>query len=129
MGVDSIGMYAAYVREKESLRLCRRALLGPDLALGYSYEGHIQEASYPIGLFLRVDEKEGLFTSLPSLGDPLKVVPRDLNAYLQLAMRYRHIITDRLHFAIAGLIVGREVTFLPKRYHNNRYPGKSTHRQ
>ncbi len=113
-------MDAFYVRERESLRLCSRALLGPDLALGYSHDGPIQKASEPCGLFLRADTKEGLFVQVPNLGDPLQLVSRDLNAYFQLAMRYQHIITDRLHFAIAGLILGREVTILPNRYHKNR---------
>jgi len=111
---------AFYVREKESLRLCGRALLGPDIALGYTHDILTMKATETQGVFLRDDAKEGLFIRVPNLGDPLKAVPRDLDAYLQLAMRYQHIITDRLHFAIAGLIVGREVTFLPNRYHKNR---------
>jgi exopolysaccharide biosynthesis predicted pyruvyltransferase EpsI len=37
-----------------------------------------------------------------------------------MASRYRRIITDRLHFAIAGLHAGREVTLLPNNSHKNR---------
>jgi exopolysaccharide biosynthesis predicted pyruvyltransferase EpsI len=37
-----------------------------------------------------------------------------------LATQYKRIITDRLHFAISGLILGRETTILPNSYHKNR---------
>jgi exopolysaccharide biosynthesis predicted pyruvyltransferase EpsI len=39
---------------------------------------------------------------------------------MALAARYRRIITDRLHCAIAGLHAGREVTLLPNNTHKNR---------
>jgi hypothetical protein len=33
---------------------------------------------------------------------------------------FEHIVTDRLHFAIAGLMTGRDVSLLPNGYHKNR---------
>ena len=41
-------------------------------------------------------------------------------AYLALAARHRRIVTDRLHFAVAGLHAGRDVTLVANDYHKNR---------
>ena len=40
--------------------------------------------------------------------------------YLALAARHRRIVTDRLHFAIAGLHAGRDVTLVANDYHKNQ---------
>ena len=40
--------------------------------------------------------------------------------YILLAARYETIFTNRLHFAIAGLIAGRKVTLLPNSYFKNK---------
>jgi exopolysaccharide biosynthesis predicted pyruvyltransferase EpsI len=45
---------------------------------------------------------------------------KSVEEYLELAARHSRIITDRLHFAISGLIVGREVALLGNSYHKNR---------
>jgi exopolysaccharide biosynthesis predicted pyruvyltransferase EpsI len=37
-----------------------------------------------------------------------------------MAAMHRRIHTDRLHFAVAGLMVGTEVVLYPNSYHKNR---------
>ena len=37
-----------------------------------------------------------------------------------LAADHRRIVTDRLHFAVAGLHAGRDVTLVANAYHKNR---------
>jgi exopolysaccharide biosynthesis predicted pyruvyltransferase EpsI len=51
--------------------------------------------------------------------DPVKLC-RTPDEYLHLAARYESIVTDRLHFAICGLLLGRQVVLLPNSYHKNR---------
>lgn len=43
-----------------------------------------------------------------------------VEAYLRLAAQYETVITNRLHFAIAGLLQSRRVILLPNAYHKNR---------
>lgn len=108
-----------YVRDRESMRHCPQGLLAPDMALGYQPHEELPEPEHSHGLFLRADD-EGLFRDHPgNRGDPAGIAfpPED---YLRLAARYRSITTDRLHFAICGLIAGRTVTLLPNSYHKNR---------
>jgi len=106
-----------YVRERGSLRFCEHGLLAPDLALGLDYETRIP-ATRDLGVFLRKDCERRV--PRPWLArDPARIcrVPED---YLRLAAKYRRIITDRLHFAISALIVGRDTTLLPNSYHKNQ---------
>jgi exopolysaccharide biosynthesis predicted pyruvyltransferase EpsI len=105
-----------YVRERRSLAYCDHATLAPDLALGLDWENHIVPTR-KIGVFLRRDcegvQRRPWFTT-----DPVKVCDTP-QQYLELAARHERIITDRLHFAICGLIVGRDTTLLPNSYHKN----------
>lgn len=116
-----------FVREKASLELRPDALLAPDLALGLMIPWHwksilaIERRRLPKpseGLWLRQDS-EALFSQLNSLGDPAISCRSPLH-YLRLAARYTHVITDRLHFAVASLLCGRKTTLLPNSYHKNR---------
>ena len=106
-----------YVRERASLALCPDAILAPDLALGLP----CLPASRPkrgTGVFLRRDqERTGGLRWL--CRDPVRecATPR---AYLELAASYERIITDRLHFAIAALLAGRDTTLLANDYHKNQ---------
>jgi len=106
-----------FVRERASLALRPDGILAPDLALGLSWAPP-PRPDRDLGILLRRDrERTGrrrLFTQ-----DPVACcrTPAD---YLGLAAQYRRIITDRLHFAIAGLHAGREVTLLANDYHKNR---------
>lgn len=118
-----------FVREKASLRLRPDAMLAPDLALGLKIPLHWKMAfgldrrrhsrsTIAEGLWLRQD-REALFSESRSLGDPAENCLTPFQ-YLRLAAQYTHVITDRLHFAVAALLCGRKVTLLPNSYHKNR---------
>ena len=117
LGPEPLPYSQVFVREKHSLRFCPDAALAPDLALGLDYECQTVPTQAN-GIFLRKD-KEGCFSWADSDGDPSPMCPTP-EAYLQLAAEYENIVTDRLHFAIAGLICGRCVTLLPNAYFKNR---------
>ena len=106
-----------FVRERASLDLRPDGILAPDLALGLAWPS----AGPPVqdlGILMRRDhERTGRRLQLAR--DPA-VLCHSPAETLALAARYRRIITDRLHFAIAGLHAGREVTLLPNNYHKNR---------
>ncbi len=107
-----------YVRERASLQFCPRGILAPDLALGYDDAYHGDPADEPFGLFLR-DDSERALAHCQNRGDPASMCDSHLD-YLNLAGRFEAIATDRLHFAICGLIRKRQVTLLPNAYHKNR---------
>ena len=106
-----------FVRERASLEFCPEAALAPELALG------MRRTTWPppqseTGVFLRRDrERSGGLRWLTR--DPVRLCHDPLE-YLTLAAHYKRIITDRLHFAICGLLVGRDTTLLPNDYHKNR---------
>lgn len=106
-----------YVRERESLKYCSEGILAPDLALGLNYQTQTK-SRYELGVFQRKDPERRSKTRWFKR-DPAKICQRPTD-YLELAAQYERIITDRLHFAISGLIVGRDVTLLPNSYHKNR---------
>ncbi len=118
-----------FVRERASLGLRPDALLAPDLALGFEIPRHWRLAlgldarwrrqpDLGEALWLRRD-REGLFAGVRCAGDPLARC-RTPFGYLRLAARHTHVITDRLHFAIAALLCGRRATLLPNIYFKNR---------
>ena len=108
---------SVFVREQASLGLRTDGVLAPDLALGLVWPA----AGPPVqdlGILMRRDhERRGRLLQLAR--DPAALCNTPVET-LALAARYRRIITDRLHFAIAGLHAGREVTLLPNNYHKNR---------
>jgi hypothetical protein len=108
-----------YVREKASLGLNRYFDLAPDMALGYT--GPIPEVkpACTTGIFLRCDAEQLFQGHELSLGDPARL-SATVDELFDLACRFEHIVTDRLHFGIAGLLAGREVTLLPNSYFKNR---------
>ncbi|MFV0445602.1 MAG: iron-sulfur cluster assembly scaffold protein, partial [Planctomycetaceae bacterium] len=108
----------AYVRERASLQHCPNGILAPDLALGYDYEPRSTGPTKERGLFLRRDSERRVSFQVGEQ-DPARMC-RTPAKYLALASRYSHIITDRLHFAICGLLNRRRVTLLPNSYHKNR---------
>lgn len=113
---EEAGYQYVWVRERISLRHCRRASLAPDLALGLSYETDT-EAQHETGVFLREDVENAVRRPADAR-DPVALCATP-EEYLELAASHAHVVTDRLHFAIAGLITGREVTLLPNSYHKN----------
>ena len=109
--------HRVYVRERSSLRFHPGGTLAPDLALGLAWD----EPARPdrdLGVFLRRDQERGGRKPLLAR-DPVRMA-RTPAAYLALAARHRRIVTDRLHFAVAGLHAGRDVTLVANDYHKNR---------
>ena len=108
-----------YVREHMSLKYDDSLELAPDLALGYLPPVFDDGVEFEEGLFLREDS-ESLFNGHQhSMGDPAELSTTLLD-YFMLASKFYHIITDRLHFCIAGILLGREVTLLPNSYFKNK---------
>jgi hypothetical protein len=118
-----------FVRELTSLTSRPDAVLAPDLALGFSVPWYWKvmlglnnhretKSTLGEGIWLRQD-REALFSDARSLGDPAFSCGTPFG-YLRLAARHSHVITDRMHFAIAALICGRKATLLPNNYHKNR---------
>jgi len=108
---------AVYVRERGSLALRPDGILAPDLALGLA----TAEPARPdrdLGVYLRRDQERGGRKPF-FVRDPVRLF-QDPFAYLAFAARHRRIVTDRLHFAVAGLHAGREVTLVANDYHKNR---------
>ncbi len=106
-----------YVRERASLTLVPEGILAPELALSLRRRD-FGPARRGRGIFLRRDG-ESRQPKPWYVRDPIRWC-RTPEAYLHLASRYRHIVTDRLHFAICGLLAGRRVTLLENGYHKNR---------
>lgn len=105
-----------FVRERASLAIRPDAVLAPDLALGLAWTPPPAPVR-DLGVMLRRDqERRGSRRLL--VKDPVRLC-RTPAEYLTLASRYRRIVTDRLHFAIAGLHAGRDVTLLANDYHKN----------
>lgn len=106
-----------FVRERASLAFRPDAILAPDLALGLATPNPGPPVR-DLGIWLRRDPERTAARSL-RYRDPARVCRTPVE-YLQLASRYRRVVTDRLHFAIAGLHAGRDVTLLANDYHKNR---------
>ncbi|MDA9981505.1 PqqD family peptide modification chaperone [Gammaproteobacteria bacterium] len=107
-----------YVREKASRELNSDLPLAPDLALGYLGPLPETAAVCETGLFLRADREQLFSGNAQSLGDPARL-SSTVEELFDLACRFEHVITDRLHFGIAALLAGREVTLLPNSYFKN----------
>lgn len=108
---------SVFVREQASLGLRSDGTLAPDLSLGLAWSA-AGPPTQDLGILMRRDhERTGRLLQLAR--DPVALCDTPAET-LALAARYRRIITDRLHFAIAGLHAGRDVTLLPNNYHKNR---------
>ncbi|MCE9630697.1 MAG: polysaccharide pyruvyl transferase family protein [Planctomycetia bacterium] len=106
-----------HVRERGSLAYCPTGILAPDLALGLAWP-EPPPAVRDLGVYLRRDQERGGRKPLLAR-DPVRLAatPGD---YLAFAARHKRIVTDRLHFAVAGLHAGRDVTLVANDYHKNR---------
>jgi len=108
--------HRVYVRERASLAFCPTGILAPDLALGLR-PPPVPAPTRRKGVFLRRDSER-----LPGprwfRRDPVRICKTPLD-YLMLAARYERIVTDRLHFAISSLMVGRDTTLIANNYHKN----------
>jgi exopolysaccharide biosynthesis predicted pyruvyltransferase EpsI len=109
--------HRVYVRERGSLALRPDGILAPDLALGLEWP-EAPRPTHEVGVYLRRDQERGGRKPL-LVRDPVRLAHTPA-AYLAFAARHRRIVTDRLHFAVAGLHAGREVTLVANDYHKNR---------
>lgn len=110
--------HRVYIRERASLALREDGILAPDLALGLAWPPP-GPPTRRLGVFLRRDAERTSRRRPWWFQDPVKRC-REPADYLALAARYERLVTDRLHFAIAGLHAGRDVTLLANGYHKNR---------
>ena len=119
-GSDGFPAVKFFTRETVSLRFCPQATLAPDLALAYELPENflIHATKITKGIFFRTD-REKVTVPPDNIGDPA-IMAKNLDDYLLLASRYRHIHTNRLHFAVAGLLVGSRVTIYANSYHKNK---------
>lgn len=118
-GEDLSRYRRVFLREHTSLSQYPRGVLAPDLALGFTPPPSVPGGEFPLGVFLRVG-KEALFAGSPlSLADPAQCC-RTYSDYFALAARFETLITDRLHFAVAGMLTGARVELLPVSYHKNQ---------
>lgn len=106
-----------FVRERGSLAYCPTATVAPDLALGFDCR-LTKSPTHGTGIFLRRDTERTSWTRM-FRRDPAQLC-RTPQEYLDLAADYERIVTDRLHFAICGLMHRREVTLLPNDYFKNQ---------
>ena len=107
-----------YARERTSAGLVDGIELFPDLALGLTWDCSADPGN-ETGVFLRSDWERSIADCEYSIGDPVGLCST-VDEYIALAGDYQHIVTDRVHFAIAGLMHGVQVTLLPGAYFKNR---------
>jgi Glycosyl transferase family 2/Polysaccharide pyruvyl transferase len=116
-GADKI-----YVRDEKSNEIRKDGILMPDLALSLIIPSELNmRPIYNEGAFFRVD-KEATVLPNTNICDPA-VWATGVMQYIVLASQYKTIRTNRLHFAIAGLLLGRDVVL----YDNNYYKNKSVY--
>jgi hypothetical protein len=106
-----------WVRDHTSTNHCARAKFAHDLALAYRSPVP-QSTSTEVGVFFRNDA-EAAGRPAGNMMDPCADLPHSHLAYLLRARQFGTIHTNRLHFAIAGLLVGADVTLYPNDYHKN----------
>jgi hypothetical protein len=108
--------HRVYVRERASLGHRPDGILAPDLALGLAWPEPARP-THDLGVYLRRDQERGGRKPLLAR-DPIRLADTPAD-YLAFAARHRRIVTDRLHFAVAGLHAGRDVTLVANDYHKN----------
>jgi exopolysaccharide biosynthesis predicted pyruvyltransferase EpsI len=106
-----------WLRDDESLKIFPSGERAPDLALAYRSSIKPSDVKNKNGVFFRNDYEK---TVIPqnNFGDPAFMVENHYD-YLQLANNFSFIKTNRLHFAVAGLIMRKEVTLVNNSYHKN----------
>lgn len=121
-GPDSSAALATagvFARDATGTRYCAEAKLAPDLALAWRGPVHAPEVIGDHGIFIRQDKERHVELGPRKFSDPV-TLRRTVEGYVSLASSCRKITTDRLHFAVAALLAGREVTLLPNSYGKNR---------
>lgn len=108
-----------FVRDNVSLTIAKNSILKPDLALGLIIPNELNMFPlYNEGTFFRLDQ-EGTIIPGNNICDPAIWATGWLQ-YIILASQYKVIRTNRLHFAIAGLLLGRDVILYDNNYHKNK---------
>lgn len=105
-----------WLRDHTSVSMYPRAKYAPDLALAYRTALNAPNGDV-VDIAFRSD-----FEANPDIvggRDPVFVSPNHY-AYIAEAAKAKEIHTNRLHYAIAGLILGKDVTLYPNDYHKNR---------
>ena len=92
--------------------------MAPDLALFYDHTGPLPKKILKVGHFFRND-CEKTFIPSNNIGDPVSLC-KSHKDYLNLAGSYEEIHTNRLHFAISGLIMGTKVYLYANSYFKNK---------
>lgn len=114
------GEYVMFARESKSLKYLPESRLAPDLAFYWKGTVPAHDTDSDGETFLRADPLSFVSKHWQrGLGDPVKFV-NSLDEYFDLASRFEAIHTDRLMFAICGLLLGRRVTLLPDGSGKNR---------
>lgn len=104
-----------FCRELTSMKGYENSIFCPDLALACeTVVGHHRSGRL---VALRRD-RESIFCP-HSFEDPITFTD-DADDYVRFASCYSEIVTDRLHFAVAGLLGGCRVVLLPNSYFKNR---------
>lgn len=107
------GEHVMFARESKSLKYLPGSVLAPDMAFYYQAMVPCHETDSDTGVFLRADPLSFVNKHWQKgLGDPLKFA-KSLDEYFDLASRFERIVTDRLMFAVCGLLLERKVTLMP----------------
>ena len=108
-----------FARERMTHMRIPGSILVPDMVLSYALDpALIPPAIHGTGTFIRIDPEQ-VPSERENIGDPAYLVG-SWQEYVSLAASYEHVITNRLHFAIAAMLAGRRATLLPNSYYKNR---------
>jgi exopolysaccharide biosynthesis predicted pyruvyltransferase EpsI len=107
-----------FARENRSLEFCPHAMLAPDLGLAYAPTIQLDEPQHDVGWFMRADCERAQPGVAKNCGDPA-ILAATAENYVRMASCYRVVHTDRLHFAIAAMIAGREAHLYANSYFKN----------
>jgi|GEM_PF-2574390 len=113
-GADKI-----YVRDMKSLEIAKGSTLMPDMAMCLTIHPSLNRPPlFNEGWFFREDAEKTMIPT-DNICDPALWAGTWGN-YILLASQYKVIRTNRLHFAIAGLLLGRDVVLYDNVYYKNR---------
>ena len=112
-----------FAREGETQKIYPNSRLAPDTALAFDEDISAYRRRLPthrLGVFLRRDKDSinGRLAHL-SLADVARVSSH-YRDYFGIAAQFETVATDRLHFAMAAIMLGRRAILLPNGYFKNR---------
>lgn len=107
------GEFTMFSREEKSLEHLPGSRMAPDMAFYFERMVPTHYSDGSSGVFLREDHLSYVSKYWrKGLGDPIGFA-KTLDDYFDLASRFDSILTDRLMFAICGILLDRTVTLLP----------------